>query len=166
LHRRVVLVKDVVYLSGPGSSGKTETFDLVVKGLMARYPHAVPSHRAGRRDIRVILTIRLNVEVEVKVGIESQGDPGDRVRLLPSLRLFVDQECDVVVCACRTSGPTLTAVESLVEDGYTPHRFDKVKEKDRTKWAAQNADMAGKIVKAVTEVIEAAAAALPAAVGP
>jgi len=57
----------------------------------------------------VVLTIN-----GVKIRIESQGDPGSRLE--ESLLLFVKIKCTVVVCATRTRGQTVNAVEKLQPD--------------------------------------------------
>lgn len=44
----------------------------------------------------------------LKLGIESQGDPGSR--LADSLDLFIREQCVIIVCATRTWGATVEAV--------------------------------------------------------
>ena len=52
------------------------------------------------------------------MGIESQGDPSSRLR--QSLSAFVAAKCDIIFCACRTSGMTVGWVNSL-SPGYSIH---------------------------------------------
>ncbi|MFV1951811.1 MAG: hypothetical protein ACC630_07665, partial [Nitrospinota bacterium] len=60
-------------------------------------------------DVRAVVTIN-----GVKIGIESQGDPNSR--LFKSLKLFAKLQCHVIVCATRTRGATVKAVESQKSD--------------------------------------------------
>jgi hypothetical protein len=48
---------------------------------------------------------------DVKVGIESRGDPSSR--LFKSLETFDKAGCKVILCATRTKGETVKAVEKL-----------------------------------------------------
>lgn len=59
------------------------------------------------------------IEVEgVKIGIESQGDPNSR--MYETLELLDGEDCDVIVCACRSYGGTREEVEDLRDrSGYT-----------------------------------------------
>jgi len=45
------------------------------------------------------------------VGIESQGDPNSRLQ--QSILDFAVAKCDIIFCACRTSGMTVGWVNAL-----------------------------------------------------
>jgi hypothetical protein len=45
------------------------------------------------------------------VGIESQGDPNSRLKR--SLPAFAAAKCDIIFCACRTSGMTVDWINAL-----------------------------------------------------
>jgi hypothetical protein len=65
------------------------------------------------RDIKIIMT---GVKGK-KIGIESQGDPNSRLE--QSLKDFVNAGCDIIFCACRTSGMTVQWINSH-KPKYTP----------------------------------------------
>lgn len=95
-----------IALKGKGSSGKTETINLVFQLLQNRYPNAVV-------DILIPNTVDIKATMDInghKVGIESQGDP--RSRLQQSLADFVNAGCSIVICATRTYGMTVDWVNN------------------------------------------------------
>ena len=59
---------------------------------------------AGRNDLKVLIH-GVNGKL---VGIETQGDPNSRLK--ESLSYFLAEKCDIIFCACRTSGMTVTWV--------------------------------------------------------
>lgn len=97
------MMKKVIALWGKENVGKTETLKLFNDMLIEKYSL---EKTEAKGDIRCVHTIN-----GLKVGIETEGDSGDR--LLESLKYFNDLGCDVIVCACRSRGDTPTAVVSL-----------------------------------------------------
>jgi Ni2+-binding GTPase involved in maturation of urease and hydrogenase len=97
----------VIALQGSGSSGKTSTLLQVFSDLQAKYPNSTVQHLAGRTDIKVLMR-GVNGKT---VGIETQGDPNSRLQ--QSLPYFIAAKCDIIFCACRTSGMTVTWVNAL-----------------------------------------------------
>lgn len=103
----------VIVIYGPSNLGKSETVRETANLLLAAFPnHSIQVINAGS-DITYIVDI-----MGVKIGIESQGDPGSR--LFQSLQTFVIQGCDIIVCACRTSGMT----REWVADLYRQHQYE------------------------------------------
>jgi hypothetical protein len=95
-------------LQGLGSSGKTSTLIELLNLITAKYPRAaVQAFHGGTRDVKVIV-FPVN---GLKVGIESRGDPNSR--LLQSLADFRNANCDIVFCACRTSGMTVQWINAM-----------------------------------------------------
>jgi hypothetical protein len=105
--RCAMKTKHVFALSGPANVGKSATIKKVFALLTDAYPSASVEtiHRAGK-DISVIIEIN-----GIFVGIESQGDPNSR--LAESIERFKKAKCIVIICATRTSGGTVAAVERL-----------------------------------------------------
>lgn len=64
-------------------------------------------------DIKAIFEIN-----DVKVGIESQGDPGCEMEA--AMEEFVEKGCEIIVAACRTKSDTYEKVRTYlgVEKGY------------------------------------------------
>jgi hypothetical protein len=103
-------MKEVIALRGTKNKGKSQIVKKVPDLLLAKYRGAkvenlIPQSRS--LDIKVLITIN-----EVKIGIESQGDPRPG-RLPESITEFVKLGCDIIICATRTSGGTQTAVKNL-----------------------------------------------------
>ena len=88
--------------------GKSQTIRTVVEMLAAKHPNAtIEYNHTTKVDVRVVLTIN-----GLKIGVESQGGPNGRL-IKESLDLFVRIGCDVIICATRTSGRTVEAVNAL-----------------------------------------------------
>ena len=64
-------------------------------------------------DICRIYTIKHNQQTYT-IGIESQGDPNSRQQA--SLDLFLQNNCDIIVCASRTRGETVYTIENFCSD--------------------------------------------------
>lgn len=120
--------KTVIALSGFEKTGKTSTIKKFYELLKLKYPEIKEIHsHIGGGDIQKILELN-----GVKIGIESQGDPDSRI--FESLKMFSEKEkCDIIVCAIRTKGGTLNAVNKLVTLGYEIMRFSNLfsDEKDK-----------------------------------
>ena len=110
-------MKKVLALRGTASKGKSQTIRKAYDLLRTKYPEAIVEDLAPSWgiDIKVVLTIN-----GVKIGIESRGDPSNR--LPESLIEFAGMSCEVIICATRTSGGTVTAVENL----KTTHNYELV----------------------------------------
>lgn len=102
---------------GHSGQGKSDTVKKITELLIQNYPNA-PKEFAildFKYDIRVVITIG-----KIKIGIESMGDPNSR--LFESLETFVKVKCDIIICATRTSGATVDAVNEL----YNKEKYDIV----------------------------------------
>ena len=110
-------MKMVLALRGKSKLGKSQTIRTVVELLSAKHPDATIEHNhTTRADVRGVLTIN-----GLKIGIESQGGPNGRFR--ESLELFATSGCDVIICATRTSGQTVDAVNAL--QGFDVHWLEQ-----------------------------------------
>lgn len=99
---------DVFALQGPGNCGKSASLIQLFHALQAKYPAAtIQSVHSGTADIAVIMRGVMGLVV----GIESQGDPGSRLQ--QSLPAFAAAKCNIIFCACRTSGMTVGWVNAL-----------------------------------------------------
>ena len=103
--------------SGRSYHGKTSSLKKVIGELLDNKATEIPGTREGDHnnkdaDERVILDYK-----GILIGIETQGDPGSR--LFSSLKDFVEKECEIIVCARRTSGNTYEEVMNLKKQhGY------------------------------------------------
>lgn len=95
-------------LQGRGNCGKSDTLIRLFHALQTKYPSATAQAlHGGTKDITVIMR---GIKGLV-VGIESQGDPNSRLQ--QSLPAFAAAKCDIIFCACRTSGMTVSWVNAL-----------------------------------------------------
>ena len=93
---------------GSAQQGKSNSIKLVFELLSDKYPYEILINGA---DIKVIVKAS-----GVKIGIESQGDPNSR--MFESIDDFVNEGCEMIVCACRNWGETKNKVVSLKKLGY------------------------------------------------
>lgn len=142
-------------LRGAANRGKSTTIKKVYELLTSRYKNAHSEKLKGGVDIKVVITIaktKIGIESQGdpgrKVGIESQGDPGSRLE--DSLKDFRRRKCKVIVCATRTRGKTVHAVDSLQKE-YRVIWFEQGKAKSLYEKANQS--MAKKIFAAVQKAL-------------
>ena len=99
-------MKNIIALSGRANTGKTSTIKAIYLLIKRNYPNATTEEIVLAVDIKIVITIG-----NIKIGIESQGDPNSR--LIASLTYFVKIDCDIILCATRTRGATVNAVTNL-----------------------------------------------------
>lgn len=104
-------MKTILALWHVAQRGKTATIqafaNLILTTPGVRIIHSRPTPRPVVGDIRLVVDIG-----GVTVGIESHGDPD--IPLRPRLIDLADNfNCDVIVCATRTRGESVWAVEHL-----------------------------------------------------
>ncbi len=130
-------------LAGRANSGKTKTIKIVLSLFKEKFTYAQVVISSKTIDIQAIITIG-----DIKIGIESQGDPDSRLE--ESLCLFVENGCDIIVCATRTSGMTKNWVNNVV--GYDKRwlKQNYVKSDDQD---TNNRAMAEEIVNRITALI-------------
>ena len=92
-------MKKLFALQGRRNIGKSQTIRTVDELLRAKYPDARVEHEH-------VLSIN-----GVKIGVESNDD--NSRKLQASFDRFVSLGCDVIICATRTTGQTVNAVNAL-----------------------------------------------------
>ena len=103
--------KIVIANSGHGKQGKSTSIKALFKVLSDKYPDGID---IIKNHVDILATIRIG---DILVGIESQGDPNSR--MFDSLTRLREMGCNIIICACRTSGATIDKVKSLhTEYGY------------------------------------------------
>ena len=139
--------KIVIVNKGHAAVGKSSSIYKVYEKLKTLYPSAVTDIK---KDGDITATIDIN---GVLVGIESQGDPNSRMFVtLPGL---VARGCQIIVCACRTSGATKQRVADLRKDGFdiiwtTNPRNPNLADELNTMWADMVTEI---IVRKVNDMI-------------
>lgn len=112
--KTTTMKKTVIAIWGNAIQGKSTSIREIASRIPARFPGSSVTYLIqGDVDIKAIAIIN-----GLKVGIESQGDPNSRLR--QSLDDFVAQGCEIIICATRTRGDTVDAVNEL----YSNHRYD------------------------------------------
>ena len=103
-------MKKAIALKGKSKIGKSQTIRTVDELLRAKLPTAEVEHEHRTRvELRGVLSIN-----GVKIGVESTGENIGRMQ--SSFDLFVSLGCEVIICATRTTGKTVNAVNTL--EGY------------------------------------------------
>ncbi len=100
------MTRKVIALWGRAQSGKTSTLKIVHDTLLHMSHEVLFENTDDGRDVMKIFSIN-----GLKVGLESQGDPGSR--LGRSLQEFKKHDCTVIICATRSKGETQDLVRKL-----------------------------------------------------
>lgn len=133
--------RTIIAVRGVTNQGKSASIKIAYSLLRELYPAAHIEEFHFGVDITVVITIN-----GVKVGIESQGDPNSR--LFQSLEHFVKIGCKVIVCATRSRGATVEAVNSLAGK-FRVEWYPKQGVSSASTHAAANRFFAQQIVAAV-----------------
>lgn len=105
--------KYVLANQGRANQGKSKSIINITEALVKMYPNY--SRKDGQLDYSQDIYIILEINNHL-IGIESQGDPNSRLK--SSLIKFVNEKCDIIICATRTCGETVNAVNKLKNDDY------------------------------------------------
>jgi hypothetical protein len=144
-------LKKAIALRGIGRIGKSQTIRTVDELLRNKYPSATVEHEYRTQiELRVVLSIN-----GVKIGIESTGENIGRIK--ESFDLFLSLGCEVIICATRTKGNAVTAVNAL--PGYEVVRCEQRAQVAPYEQVLSNLAMARHIVE---ETEKAVASAKPA----
>ena len=142
-------MKKVFVLRGVSHRGKTQTIRAFDELLRQKYPTAIVEHEHRTKvELQAILNIN-----DVKIGIETTAEK----RIEESLELFVKLGCDVIICATRTRGKCVAAVEAL--PGFEVVWFERQAQSDPVERLFSNMAMARQLVE---ETEKAFASAKPA----
>jgi hypothetical protein len=126
--------------------GKSQTIRTIDEMLNLKYPDATREHNhITKVDVRVVLTIN-----GLKIGIESQSNPNTRL-IKESLELFLREGCNVIICATRTSGATVDAVNAL--QGFSAQWIDQREKSKPYEQVLRDLVVAREIVKQVEVLI-------------
>lgn len=101
--------KLLIYNKGYSNTGKSKALKAVFFRLLAEHGELMQVKRLlhgsldfyDTGDLGVIFTYR-----GILVGLESEGDPKGKY-MEKSLTEFMNESCDIIICACRTKGSTI-----------------------------------------------------------
>lgn len=137
-------MKTLFALRGKSNTGKSQTIRTLVEMLSEKHPNGVIEHNhTTKADMRVALTIN-----GVKIGIESQEDPKE------SLDLFVRIGCDVIICATRTRGVAVDAVNAM--QGFDVQWLEQPQQSQPNEQVLRSLAMAREMTERVEVLIGAA----------
>ena len=125
--------------------GKSPTIRTVVEMLTEKHPDAsIEYNHTTKRDVRLVLTIN-----SLKIGVESQGGPN----LKESLDLFARIGCDLIICATKTTGASIDAVNAL--QGFDVRWLEQLEQSKPHEQVLRSLVMAREIAERVEELIGA-----------
>lgn len=109
--------KTIIGIYGRANEGKSETIKQVCRILLSKFPNAISSNKEIDYEEDILVAINLG---NIKIGLESQGDPKSRIITENTLNKLADENidpmlgnCDIIVCATRTIGETVGKVDQL-----------------------------------------------------
>lgn len=97
----------IIMLSGPQSSGKTTTINMIYDELIDMYgaqpkeprPFPKPENIRDYKDFEAILSYTKETGEKLKIAFASMGDSS--LEVLHYMSFYEGKECDVLICACR-----------------------------------------------------------------
>lgn len=109
-------MKTILAIKNTASTGKSETLRELAQLLMSTYPiHQVkflkPDPIGGAGDFSFVAVMNGKT-----IAIESKGDPSTNLK--KRLTEIEKYNPDIIICATRTTGETVTAVKGLEKKGY------------------------------------------------
>jgi len=149
--------KTIFAIRGVKDTGKTQTIRKIHRLLEKAYPPAKVTWVYPKEDpLNSPQDICLFMEIDgVWIGIESQGDPS--CRLPESLEMFAKHQppCAVILCATRTRGGTVWAVDGLEHAyGYKAVWIEKEDyQKDSKDNDQENAECANHIFTQIVHLL-------------
>jgi hypothetical protein len=135
-------MKTLLALRGAANRGKSASLCRLIEMIRAAYPAATFEENPYKIDVTLIVIIG-----DIKIGIETQGDPNSR--LAKSLQRFIELKCRVIVCACRSYGATVDVVSAAGASGYQIKWFEKQKNDNPHEHAAANEAVALELFEAL-----------------
>lgn len=115
--------KTIIVIYGRQNEGKSETIKRICQLILSDFPYARPSKTPDYSGV-ILLSIQIG---NIKIGIESQGDPNSRMLNQDTIRKLADKNedpilggCDIIICTTRTGGKTVHKVDEIAND-YAYH---------------------------------------------
>lgn len=137
----------ILALKGVAKIGKSTTIKKVYEMLKSEHRRdlSILVEYVWCVDVKVILVIK-----GVKIGIESQGDPGGRLE--ESLKEFEKAGCAIIICTTRTRGRKTVDLVKKLQPRYSVVWFQQVKSSMSDQEASNDA-MAGRIFEEIRSLI-------------
>ena len=100
-----------IAIAGRLVQGKSETIYLLRDLIRTTYTVKENVFFDDGKDVKVIMEIG-----EIKIGIESEGDPDSRQP--DSIKHFIKDDCNIIISTCRTRSDTKDALTETQRFGY------------------------------------------------
>lgn len=107
--------RTIIAVYGRAREGKSTTVKRVCQMLIANNARAIPSNSSIDYSLDILVTVQIG---NVKIGLESQGDP--KGRMFETVEKLAKDNCDIIVCTTRTHGNTVGNIDK-VANGYGYH---------------------------------------------
>jgi len=104
--------KTMIAIYGKEKEGKSSTIIELCRLILKTVPNA----KVISEDVNINYSTDINVCIDVdgiKIGIESQGDPGGRQ--FNTLEILAQKECDIILCTSRTRSKTKHLIQNLAK---------------------------------------------------
>ena len=116
------MTNTIIAVYGRAAEGKSETIKTACQLVLDNFQEAIPS--TPRHEINYDNDILISIQVGViKIGFESQGDPGSRMITKDTIRQLADITvnnilggCNIIVCATRTAKDTVKRVDQIASE--------------------------------------------------
>ena len=131
-----------IAIYGPANQGKSATIKAVAHQLQLMFPSLIKQVINDGVDITYIFEVN-----NIKIGIESQGDPNSHQAA--SLRKFVTHKCEIIICASRTTGMTVDAVNDL----HNQHGYHIIWSANHRSWEKNQTQLNEISAKQICELI-------------
>jgi hypothetical protein len=136
----------IIAVPGVQNSGNTSSIRRVFELLRHAYPEATYERHPRGGDTRIIVTIS-----GVKIGIESRCDPG--TGLDSKLKDLVEARCKIIICATRSYGRTVDAV-NFYRNNCAIEWILKRKAPTSGEWESANGETAAEIFRLVQAAMD------------
>lgn len=103
-------LKTIVAITGNDGQGKVAVVQALVSEIRKKYPRA--HFETVKSEVQ---SKHLIVTKGITIGVEDLNDAEDRVT--DSLKYFVNEQCDVIICTIKNRGSFASAVDGL-DDKY------------------------------------------------
>jgi hypothetical protein len=150
------MIAEMLQVCGSGNSGKTAAIAIAADMMKQQFPWQVfelgnPRRRGRKKEVKSAI-FHVNGD---KVGVASPGD--DEKHVEDHVKPLIDAGCRVIVCATRTHGSSVAALNRLAKtakpefdiDGYKIDPIPKTKTTtaDEAEQDADNQRFAAKIIE-------------------
>ena len=127
-------MKSIIYIKASANHGKTEIICKIYEKLKEfdykdDEKFKTINENSGNKEYKDIL--RVVVKGDIRIGIASCGDPSENHKKW--LDILCSENCDIIICACRTRGRTLQTIEAIKDYdkyGFIPSHNKKSNNKD------------------------------------